>query len=106
MANAALIYENGHEPEFVIYTTNPIISLGLYNAHVQVTYKENGKRVWMGGYGYIHDSPEYPVGEYAWIMDINQYIEWLKINRELNKQPLPDKEHRDKYWPKANEVLK
>ena len=106
MANAAMIIEDGHTPEFVLYTTNPVISLGIYNAHVQATYVKNGQRVWYSGAGYTHDAPEYPVGKYAWIMDINQYIEWLRVNKELSGKPMPSEEDREKYWPNANGVIK
>lgn len=104
--NTAVIYENGHEPEFILYTTNPIISLGIYNAHVQATYKVKNRRVWLGGNAQESDEPTYPMGEYCWILNMQQYIEWLKVNREFSRKPMPSKEHRDKYWPKTREVLK
>jgi len=42
MKNAAWAYEEGHDVEYVMYSTSPIFSMGMFNAHVQATFKENG----------------------------------------------------------------
>lgn len=101
VANYAKAVEDGHNPEIALYTVNPIISLGIWNAHVQATYKENGKRYWVSNdMGIIREEPDYPIGEYCWIMNIQEYAEYLKNYKELSSRPMPSKEYRDKHWPK------
>lgn len=93
--------------DFVLYTTNPIISMGIYNAHIQASFKENGKRYWISNDNrFVSEESDFPMGEYCWILTLNQYVDWLKDNKELEARGLPPKEHRDKYWPKTKEVLK
>ena len=107
MKNAAWAYEEGHDVEYVMYSTSQIFSMGMFNAHVQATFKENGKRRWISNeFGIVSSYPDYPMGEYCWIMTQDQYIQWLKVCRELAAKDMPPKEHRDKYWPKTREVLK
>ena len=107
VANYAKAVEDGHNPEIALYTVNPIISLGIWNAHTQATFKEGGKRYWISNdTQVVSDSPDYSMGEYCWIMTLDEYIKWLKINKELSAKDMPPKEHRDKYWPKSKEVLK
>jgi hypothetical protein len=107
MANAAWAIEEKKNVEFILYTVNPVISMGIYNAHVQATFKENGVRYWISNDNrYVSEDPDYSMGEYCWIMTLNQYVDWLKNNKELEAIGMPSKEHRDKFWPKTKDVLK
>ncbi|OPY87323.1 MAG: hypothetical protein A4E71_01064 [Smithella sp. PtaU1.Bin162] len=107
MKNAAWAYEEGYDVEYVMYSTSPVFSMGMFNAHVQATFKENGRRQWISNdLGIVSSYPDYPMGEYCWILTSEQYIQWLKKSRELAAMPMPPKEHRDKHWPKTKDVLR
>jgi len=104
MLNAAKIYESGHDVEFVMYTTGiipKILSLGVFNAHVQATYIEDGKRKWISsGMGVISDEPDYAVGKYCWVMSMKEYVKYLKNYKVTSAMPMPTREYREKHWPK------
>lgn len=106
LANAAWAIENGKKVDFVIYTTIPVISMGVYNAHIQASFVEDGKRYWISNDNrYVSEDTDYSMGEYCWKLTLEQYIEWLKDNKELGARGLPSKEYRDRYWPKTKDFL-
>lgn len=97
------VEEHLERPEFVLFTTTTltnIFSLGLYNAHVQLTVRDgNGQRRWISG-GFVvglSDKPEYLLGKFCWAMDLKQYLEWMTDNRELSKQPFIERAE----WPRC-----
>jgi len=109
LAHYGWALEEGYEPEFVLYTTAPMtkaFSLWLFNGHVQVRVLRNGRKLWVSGYPDpgLYEGPEHPLGEYCWSLNLSQYLEWLSMNKELAELPMPDKEFRDKNWPKCSDL--
>jgi hypothetical protein len=93
-------------PKIVIFTTTAatrILALGIWNAHVQATVQgKDGKRLWISGdiAPYLSGEPEYPLGKFAWEMDLLQYVEWLSRYRELSKLPYIE----NPLWPKSGNL--
>ena len=97
LAHYGWAVENGYQPKIVLYTTTAatrIASLGIWNGHAQV--KVGDKWIY-GNPPMLHDSPEYPLGKYCWIMNLDQYVDYLKVYKELNSKPYIERED----WPRC-----
>ena len=85
--------EQGYKPEIVLYTTTPFTqaaSLWIWNGHTQVRIGDK----WLSG-NKLMDEPEYPLGKFCWIMDLDQYIEYLYDYKDLSAMPYIEKAE----WP-------
>jgi hypothetical protein len=106
LAHYGWAIEEGYKPEFVLFTTTPatkMLALGAFNGHVQATILRDGKRLWIAGAPDpgLYSTADYPLGEYCWTMDLPQYMEWLRENKELTERPMPPEEYRKEHWPKC-----
>ena len=85
LSDYAWAIEQGYQPEIVLYTATlatRISSLGIWNGHVQARTGDK----WISDRG-LSDRPEHPLGKYCWVMDLDQYIEYLYAYKRLSAEP-------------------
>jgi len=99
LAHYGWAVEEGLRPKIVLYTTTlatRIASLGIWNGHVLLRVEREGKTFWIyGDPPMLHDEPEYPLGKYCWVMDLNEYVDYLKVYKDLSARPYVER----KDWP-------
>jgi hypothetical protein len=79
MSHAVWAEEQGLDYKIVVYETNPLISLGLYNAHVQVRTEKGWINTEMGPTMFF-DEPTFPMTGWKAEYDSLTYMKLMRKN--------------------------
>ena len=95
LSDYAWAIKQGYKPEIVLYTTTlttRISALGIWNGHVQARTGDK----WISD-GELFDRPEHPLGKYCWVMNLDQYIDYLSVYKRLSAEPYIERLE----WPRC-----
>lgn len=80
MSHYAWAIEEGYKPEIIVYQVSAAWSMGVWDRHIQIRVKKDGRYLWVddtGGAYTLSQSAAFPLGKHYWKFTVQEYMDFL-----------------------------